>query len=95
MAMYEHPTLVRDGGLMAYGPDAAETANLVAWHAVARRRSDRVSVATLSGGRMYSCWRRGNLWQSHSARSKPNGDSNQRLGRYLRPRFGIVANKIG
>ena len=29
-AMYEHPTLVRDGGLMAYGPDAAETANLVA-----------------------------------------------------------------
>jgi hypothetical protein len=23
------------------------------------------------------------------------GDSNQRLGRYLRPRFGIVANKIG
>ena len=29
-AMYEHPTLVRDGGLMAYGPDAAETATLVA-----------------------------------------------------------------
>jgi len=29
-AMYEHPSLVRDGGLMAYGPDAAETANLVA-----------------------------------------------------------------
>jgi hypothetical protein len=54
-----------------------------------------VSVATLSGGRMYSCWRRGNSWLSHSARSKPNGDSNQRLARYLRPRFGIVANKIG
>ena len=29
-AMYEHPSLVRDGGLMAYGPDAAETANLIA-----------------------------------------------------------------
>jgi len=29
-AMYEHPFLVRDGGLMAYGPDAAETANLIA-----------------------------------------------------------------
>jgi putative ABC transport system substrate-binding protein len=29
-AMYEHPNLVRDGGLMAYGPDAAETAKLIA-----------------------------------------------------------------
>ena len=29
-AMYEYPYLVRDGGLMAYGPDTAETAKLVA-----------------------------------------------------------------
>jgi hypothetical protein len=27
-----------------------------------------VSVATLSGGRMYSCWKRGNSWLSHSAK---------------------------
>src|SRR5215472_16449487 len=29
-AMYEYPSLVRDGGLMAYGPDAAEIAERVA-----------------------------------------------------------------
>jgi putative ABC transport system substrate-binding protein len=29
-AMYEYPYLVREGGLMAYGPDFAETAKLVA-----------------------------------------------------------------